>query len=190
MYKTILVATLFLLFAGIAYYLIEIKPSFKVERANAFSDWAEFIPQSKRFKVSLPSKPQYAKDLLPIPNSNKKRPYQIYASEKIDGTVFMISVITYPPEVDTSNSHEMLKGLVDELVQSKIDNRLNKIDKSQFQEYDSVDFKISSSDLEAQGKAIQVDNNVFILTYIAKHSDLNQMEFEHFIDSFIILPKQ
>src|ERR1700722_18419536 len=60
-----------------------------------FSDWKEYVPSSKRFKVMLPfTPPQYARNAIEIPNSDKKRRYEMYTSETVNGSLFMINVIT------------------------------------------------------------------------------------------------
>lgn len=156
---------------------------------SLFADWQEFTPQSQKFKVQLPSKPQYAKDVVAIPDSDKKRYYEIFASEKIDGTLFMISLITYPPELDTTNTRSMLQAIVEELMHSKKDNRLKEVSESLYQMHETLDFNLESKEFEIEGKTFMVDKTLYVLTYIAKKSDFNPAEFNHFVDSFVLLQK-
>jgi hypothetical protein len=149
-----------------------------------FSSWQEFIPRTGLFRVMFPFPPQYAKDLVAIPNSDKKRRYEIYASEKIDGTLFLISVITYPSEVDTSDSNEILQQVAYELVQNKPGNRLTKLKESFFNGYPSLDFSIENQQFHIEGKMILVNKTVYVLSYSTRLGDFDPKEYQYFIDSF------
>lgn len=161
----------------------------KNTESEAFATWKEFEPKSGLFKVMLPHLPQYAKDLVPIPGSDKKRRYDMYASEKIDGTLFLISAITYPPEVDMTDSHEILKQIVEELKNSKSDNQITNLKDSLFKTYHAEDFTIINKELQVEGKAFIVGNTVFVLSYVVKEDHFDSSEYQHYIDSFQLNPK-
>ncbi|MFI0434611.1 MAG: hypothetical protein ACH350_02635 [Parachlamydiaceae bacterium] len=152
-----------------------------------FAAWKSFIPHSGLFQVSLPNLPHYGKDFLPIAGTEMKKRYDIYASEQVDGTLFLVSVVTYPPEYDVSLSEEILRKNIDELIHNKPDNRLVKIDRKIEGEHDSFLFVFENQEFEVEGKAIQDGHVVYLLTYTAKKDELDAPEFDHFIDSFKIL---
>lgn len=188
----------FALLVGVAYLGIQSQKDWKAlstttagfsaSEQNLFSDWKEFTPPSGSFKVLMPALPQYAKDSVAIPETDKKRRYEIFASEKIDGTLFMVSVITYPPDVDTTNTQNMLKGIVEELMHSKKDNRLKEINQNMHANYESLDFNFESKEFEIRGRVFMVDKTLYVLTYIVRKADFDQAEYKHFIDSFHLLP--
>lgn len=180
-----LVVCLAILGTGI-YYLYTKKEA--AERYN-FSTWKEFVPKSKLFKVLLPSTPQYAKDFIAIPNSEKKRRYDMYASDKVDGTLFLISVITYPSEVDTSSSNDILRQNIDDLIHNKADNQLTKILNNVLDGLNNIDFSIENQAFHVEGKAIQDDKTVYMLTYITRKENFDPKEYQYFFDSFQLLNK-
>jgi hypothetical protein len=190
MMKRISIIIFIALLIGLLLYLfyIDRELSQQLESVSSFNEWVEFVPQSKQFKVLLPSKPQYAKDLLPIQHSDQKKAYQVYASEKIDGSLFLVSIATYPENFQIEKNDEV-RGLIRELVNSKIDQQLNQISNSQFKEFEAIDFNISSQDYIAQGKAFMKDKNIYILSYVAQKNNFNLNDYHHFIDSFSIIPK-
>lgn len=159
----------------------------KKGEAAHFATWTQFIPRSGLFKVLLPRTPQYGKDYISIPNSDKKRRYDMYASEKVDGTIFLISVITYPPEVDISSSNEILHQNLDELMHNKPGNHLTKLSNTIFQQHPTIEFSFENRDLHVEGKAIQDGHIVYMLTYITLKENFDSDEYQHFIDSFYLL---
>lgn len=197
----ITIACIAILLVGAFYLIPSLRNSYKIlpgilydktttsSDKEDFSTWQDFIPRSGLFKVLLPHTPQYAKDLVSIPDSDKKRRYDMYASEKIDGTLFLISVITYPSEVDTKNSHEILNQTVNELMQSNVDNRLISRKEIQFEKYPAVDFSMNNRDFHVQGRAILVDKIVYVVSYITRKNDFDPVEYQHFIDSFELLKR-
>lgn len=181
------------------YYLTRDSKNFGVVKSQStsaqnsameiFENWTPFKPKSDLFKVLLPHPPQYAKDLVPIPGSDKKRRYDMYASEKIDGTLFLISVITYPAEIDMTESHDILKQIVDELKNSKPDNQITKVKDSLFKNDPALDFTIINKELQVEGIAFIEGKTVFVLSYVSKKDHFDQTEYQHYIDSFELLDK-
>jgi hypothetical protein len=155
-----------------------------------FSDWKEFTPKSGLFKVMLPHPPQTAKDLVAIPGSDKKRRYDMYASEKIDGTLFLISAITYPHDVDTSLTDDILQQTLDELMKSNPDNRISKLKNNNFKTYRTLDFSLNNREFHVEGKILMVGKTVFVLSYITRNKSFNPNEYQKFIDSFELLNKE
>lgn len=151
------------------------------------STWLVFKPRSGLFQVALPHSPQYAKDFVPIPGTDQKRRYDMYASEDIDGTVFLISVITYPAEAVTGESSELLKQIVNELMKAKPDNQLISQKESSFQGHEALDFKFENKQFHVEGKAFKVDNRVYVLSHVTRKGDREIEDFNYFINSFELL---
>lgn len=170
-----------------AYKAVPMKVSDEM-KVPAFAEWREFTAQTGKFEVLLPAAPQYAKEAVPIPNmEDKKRRYEMYVSEKMNSTIFMVSLITYPSDFDMSNIDEMLHSAVDEMMQTNPKNRLTKNEDSQFNGNQALDFEIDNMEYHIAGKVFLVGKTVYLLTYIAKDDNFNLKEYEHFIDSFKLL---
>jgi hypothetical protein len=155
-----------------------------------FSTWQMFRPRSGLFEVLLPHSPQYAKDFVPIPGSELMRRYDMYASEKIDGTLFLISVITYPKEGENTEFSDILKQTVDELMRTKPDNKLSKQKESVFNGLRSMDFTMVNREFNVEGKVFMTDHIVYVLSYVTRKGEFNNVEYQHFIDSFKLLDNQ
>lgn len=196
----IIIICLVIILLGVFYFTPSLRDTFKsssggissssASESENFSTWKEFVPRSKLFQVLLPSQPQYAKDIVDVPGTDQKRRYDMYASEKIDGTLFLISVITYPPEVNTSFSEDIIKQTIDELRRSKPDNKLTKLEDNTFKEQRSFDFSLDSGAFHVEGKVFMVGKIVYVLSYITRLNEFDPTEYQHFIDSFELLNKQ
>lgn len=151
--------------------------------------WVDFIPNSGRFKVLLPGTPQYAKDEIDIPETNYKRHYEIYASEEHDGTVYMINVINYPKEFDTSNVEKMLETVVHEFKGSRADNKLGHMKKNDKDTPPNADFKIENNEFVIAGRAYLDGRTIVVLSCIAPIKMFNEKEFERYVNSFVLLKK-
>ncbi len=154
--------------------------------SQAFIDWKDFTPPSGRFKVNMPSTPHYARDAVDIPNTDKKRQYEMYASEKVNGSLFMINVITYPKDVDTSNSEEILKLMVEELMKSNPENQLVSLKQVTYQSHPALEFNINNAKFKVQGKMFMWEKTLYVLSYVARKEDFDITEYNHFMNSFIL----
>jgi hypothetical protein len=153
--------------------------------------WITFTPQNKKFQVSLPTAPRYVDEVLPIPNSDKKQGYQIYAAQEMDGAVYMISIASYPADYDTSNKQELLNNLVDELLKKHDVKTILSRKKGTTQEgRDFQELVLTNNGLDIRGKAIVGDDKtIYVLIYTGPPDNFSIDEYTHFIDSFKILPQ-
>lgn len=149
--------------------------------------WKDFESTENLFKVKLPSTPQYAGDNISIPGSDKKREYNLYAAEGLDGSLFSISIIVYPQEVDTSNTLEILQQIVNEVKLSRPANQLIESKEALFKGYHGLNFIIENSNFHIKGKAFMVDKIVYVLSYATRKGAFIPEEYEKFVNSFEIL---
>lgn len=197
MFKKFILSIFAFLILGIIYLASDIKDAYKVipissnptMEVPAFADWRSFNAPSERFKVDLPAPPQYAKQAVPIPGTDTNRSYEMYVSEKLDGSIFMISLITYPEGLNMDPA-QLLHDSVDEMITTKPGNKLTSIHDSMFQNHRSVDFRIDNPKFIVAGKAFLVERTVYLLTYVASRSNFTIGEYDHFIDSFDLLSKK
>ncbi len=184
-----LITLIVCIFIGIVGYYSYVKWSEEVGEQANFATWKTFQPRSKLFEVNLPNQPQYAKEFLPISNSDKRRRYDLYASEKVDGTLFLISVISYPQDY-TFDSSEVLAEHIEEFLKSKLKNKMSKSEKTHHQNFEAMDFGYKSEDFLIEGKSIKGGNIIYILSYITTIKNFDKDEYNHFIDSFKILNRK
>lgn len=154
------------------------------------SKWEKFKPRSGLFSVDLPHPPQYAQDKVAIPGTDLQRHYDMYASEEIDGTLFLISVITYPNEAEASEPLDLMKQTIDELMKAKPDNKLKKMNLTQFKSLQSFDFNFVNGEFFVEGKIFMVGKTIYVLSYVTRQGQFDATEYQRFIESFELHDKE
>lgn len=157
-----------------------------VSKTDLFSTWVEFSPPSQAFQVKLPAVPQHATDVLVDPKTKEKRKYDMYVSEKSNGTIFMISMITFPTTPPPAEVDGLLKSLINNMVIANPQNNLADINPTQFLGLTAMNFKIEnkSADLDVEGKIFMHSNVIYLLTVINSGSIPLDGEKDYFINSF------
>lgn len=197
MSKSVGIIILIAVVAGLIFLVDNIKSAYKVIPITAdptmqvapFSDWREFVSTANGFKVSLPDYPQHASQNVSIPKTDKKRRYEMYAAEKIDGTVFMINVITYPSQADLVSPVAVTEEIVREMMEKNPNNKLDKIDHTMFEGHEAADFVIQNPERKISGKVVVIGKVLYLLTYIAKKENFSEADYQHFIETFDFVDK-
>lgn len=157
------------------------------ESSEPLAEWKKFEPTSGKFIVKLPSIPQYAIDVVNVPNTDIKRWYEIYVAEQLDGSVYMINLITYHPDFDLSNTKELLHNVVNEVVSSNLNNHVIEIKDLTFEGRQAVSFFIKNQTLQVKGEAFLVGGTVYLLAYTGNKVNFKDNDYETFIKSFELL---
>lgn len=150
-------------------------------------EWKKFVPTTGKFTVYLPSMPKYAIDVVNVPNTDVKRWYEMYVSEEINGTVYLINLITYHPDFDISNAKDLLNNVVNEIVSSNLNNHIVEKKDSTFKERPSLFFHMTNQSIVVKGVAFLVGKTVYLLTYTATKDNFDEKEYNSFIHSFELL---
>ena len=158
--------------------------------AKPFEEWREFTSAIGEFKVMLPAVPLHAEESLPVPESKVVLQYNMYASESNDGTTFMISLITYPEEIDTSKPENMLENVMNEMVSANPTNSLRSLNFHEFLGHKALDFFIESPEIVVNSRAFVSGKTLYLLTMIDKKEQYDEEEFLYFINSFELLGQQ
>ena len=94
-FGVVFVSFLVVWFAKESYRILPIGESgMGVKEDFSFQNWREFTAPSGKFTVLLPVLPQHATENVNDPETQQKRKYDMYVSEKHNGTIFMINLIT------------------------------------------------------------------------------------------------
>lgn len=146
-------------------------------------NWHEFTPQSNGFKVLFPTLPQHATEKLNDPHTNESRLYDMFVSQKENGNIYMISVITLlDPTIKLNES--MLSSVVDNMVTASPTTKVTKMEMGNYKTYPSIDFSLESPQGYVDGKAFLVGNRLYMLTGVSNLTNYNRMEFDFFVNSF------
>lgn len=151
-----------------------------------FSLWRPYTSDGGDFSVEFPTLPQRATDTIKDPANGEVRKYDMHVSEKNNGSIFMISLITYTGKEKLDN-RTVLQSVKDEMVASNPNNKLLSSEEGLFQTYPAISFSIENKEAHIDGKAFFVDNTLYLLSYIAKKEHYDSEEYNHFIGSFKLL---
>lgn len=185
-----------ILCVALGIYLVEnVRNAYKVlpidtsapEAADAYEQWFPFETQEGGFAVELPVPPQNAKQSIPIPDAAGLRAYDMYVSETLDGTIYMISTITYPSESIKKTQARMLQEMIHEMVETHPKNSLEKIQETVFAGFPAIEYNIKNEEIHIEGVVFMEDNRLFILNTIARAANFDMEAYHHFIDSFRLL---
>lgn len=190
--RNLVLGAFMVLFLFMIYLASDLKEAYKILPGNTsgqlvvppFADWHVYTPEPGLFQVSLPAPPQAAHSQVAIPKSDKMRHYQMYVSEKLDGTAMMISLITYPTDYNLKNTQQLFREIVDELLVGNRENRLEDFSLEEIKGYPGARFQIQNPQLKIQGREFLVGNTLYLLNYVATKQAFQEDEFTHFLDSF------
>ena len=153
-----------------------------------FQNWHEFSAPSGTFKVLLPSLPQRATENVDDPKTQEKRKYDMYVAEQDNGTIFMISLISFPDLVSREEEYEILKQIMNDMIASNQSNKLNTMEEGEYKGHPSIDFSIENGELTIDAKSFIVNEILYVLTRIVKSKNYTRDEFLFFINSFELIP--
>jgi hypothetical protein len=182
----ILTAFVVLFFLGLG----SIKESYKLLPISAsnegaptqFSTWKDFKAPNLKFSVMVPSYPQNAKQTMKDPKTKDVRKYDMYVSEKDDGSLFMISLIQFPDSKETPEYIQ--KSVVNDLLASNPQNQLKSMKVGDYKGKKTLDFSIVNNDMTVDGMAFSDGDTLYLLSAIFKNSAYHPEEYQYFINSF------
>lgn len=151
-------------------------------------DWRTYTFDDDAFSVELPASPQHAEESLKDPNTGRVRKYDMYVSSLNDGSLYMISMITYAEDEELQGK-VLLEAVRDEMTKAHPGNKLNGSTNGTFLNNDSIDFSIVNPEAEMGSKAFLAGNRLFLLTHMAPKDQYEQKDFSRFADSFKLLKK-
>ncbi len=105
----------------IAYFLIDhAKDAYKLlpmntetePKPDAYAMWYPYTNLQGGFLVEFPVPPQNATQNVAIPNANQQRKYDMFVSEQLDGTIYLVNVVTYPTEWTEEEVQETMLCLI------------------------------------------------------------------------------
>ena len=149
---------------------------------SQFADWQEFDSPKEGFKALFPTMPQHASQTVRDPKTDQVRNYDMYVSERSNGTIFMVSVIEFPGY--TGSLEDLKKTIINDLLVSNPQNQLKSMKVGMYQLFPTIDFVITNPMTTIDGRTFSDGNVIYLLSGIFTNAFLNQEEYDHFINSF------
>lgn len=181
-----LTAFLVMIFLGMmfikdSYKLLPIQAS-KEGAGTQFSGWRDFTPSSKKFTVMLPGLPQNAKQSTRDPKTNQMRNYEMYVSEKDDGSIFMISVIQFPESKEAPET--LQKTVVNDLLAANPTNQLKNMKIGDYKGRKTLDFTIENNEMTIDGMTFTEGDTLYMLSALFRNNSYHPEEYQYFLNSF------
>ena len=152
-----------------------------------FQNWRDYSSPNGKFKVKLPTFPQQATENINDKNTGETRNYEMYVAEKQDGTIFMISLITFQNFAETFfEKDKLMRTIMNDMMESNPNNELHSVETGKYKEFDSLDFSFGNAEMNIDAKTFIVDDTLYVLTRIVKSQESDHNEFNFFINSFDI----
>ncbi len=151
--------------------------------------WHEFTAPSEKFRVLVPSLPQHATEKLEDPQTKEPRQYDMYVSEKDDGSIFMISIITMLDKTQGKVDEGVVSKIIHDMTKASPESKLKAMNMGKYGEHQAIDFSIEGARVNIDGKAFMVENTLYILTAAAQPKYYNRKEVDFFLNSFRLLPE-
>lgn len=161
----------------------------QIQNGSEFHNWREYTAPSGSFKVLLPSLPQHAVESIIDPETKEPKRYETFISSDAQGLGFMISAIKLQKPIESEKIEQHLKETVTNILSRNKDNQLRKINFEGDKNSRSLNFVISSGDVNIEGKVFAREDVIYVLSMINRADNFNQSEYEFFVNSFDIQKK-
>lgn len=154
-----------------------------IEKNGNLQSWHSFRSPSNKFNAMFPTLPQHATSKINEPKTQEPRQYDMYVSEKDDGTIFMISIITMLDESNKINENA-LTNVINDILSNNPKGKIKSMKLGSYREYPAIDFSIENDKINIDGKAFIVGNTLYLLTSAANLENYQKPEFDFFVNSF------
>ena len=131
--------------------------------------------------------PQQASDQVTDPLTNEVRYYDMYVSQELDGTIYMISLITFKDSKSVIDPENLLKLTIGDMVKANLENKLLKVDNGNYKNMPASDFKIQNPQMTIEGKAFVDHQTLYIVSTMENTRNYKSDDFEYFMKSFNLL---
>lgn len=146
-------------------------------------NWHEFASEELPFKVMFPSLPQHAADKQHNTADDSERKYDMYISQKPNGTIFAITVVQFDNKHVKEDS-SIATDTLQQLLSAKTDNTLISKKEITWHDVKALDFEIKQNDVIMAGRIFIKANRLYILTVTSEKSLFNEHEIAFFKNSF------
>lgn len=162
----------------------------KIASKQQASDWKSFTSTQGNFSIVFPTEPQEIDQKIDIPKTELSIQYQTYLSEPHDNVVYVVSVWTYPPEIDMSRPEVNLQDGFGGMLSALPGSEVISMEMKDFQGFKGLEFLVKSEDIYFQGMLILANNTLYQVFAVYKESEKELVDYQKFIGSFTFLNTQ
>lgn len=161
----------------------ESAPQMKVDT----SCWKDFISKGGRYKVAFPSYPQHVSETLKMQNGKFSIKYDAYIAEQGVDALYMVLIAQYPKTQVRPDPEAGLKAFLNGLLAHGESSQLVQVDWQEFQGFSSVDFLINTAGILLRGRAVMVNNSLYLIAMESHETRFRTENFQYFIETFTLV---
>ncbi len=183
----LIAAGIFLWFRSSKESLTPQLPTLSPSASIDVNKWQEYTAPRDQFKVFLPGLPHHATENMAEPKTKEKRNYQVFVASKDNGTIYSISLISFPEKAPGDLTEDFLQSFVNEMLTANPKNTIKDFKLSLWNQGKAVDFNLENAGAVVLGKAFLDGNTLYVLSVTTKPEILNPQEYNFFVNSFQLM---
>ncbi|NGX30697.1 MAG: hypothetical protein K940chlam8_00046 [Chlamydiae bacterium] len=150
-------------------------------------EWQEFMSVIGEYKVSFPSPPQHISEVVKIKDTDVSIRYDAYIAQSGVDALCMVLIAQYPKSVMTEHPEDGLKAFLHGILSQSQEAELMSLEMTQVQGFTAVDFLINNQGVYLKGRALMVDNVLYLIAMEGHHTQFSNTDYMKFMNSFQLL---
>lgn len=163
--------------------------STSVAQESTLQNWKQFTSTEGNFTIELPTEPQIVDQKIEIPKTDLLIRYQTYLSEPYENVVYVVSVWTYPSEIDMSRPEVNLQDGFGGMLAALPDAEVKSMRQFEFEGADALEFLVKSDTILFQGMLLLSGNTLYQVFTVYQEQEVERVQYQEFIGSFHFLKK-
>lgn len=152
---------------------------------SSFEGWKVYKSEDGTFEAKFPTSVRHSSGSEPISKGPEKKLINTYLSEEPNGSIFMVSILTFPTETkDSKEYNARLNEAMTRLQKANPQNIVWGINYDQFLDVSDLTFGIENPEQMMINKVFIKGKDLYLLSYTSKKDLFDQANFQYFLDSF------
>ncbi len=150
-------------------------------------NWQGFTAPKSGFSVKLPKEPEHVEQKIDIPRTDLSIRYSTFISEPNEKVVYVISVWSYPAEIDMSKPEVNLQDGFGGMLSALPGSQVLSMQMGEQQGFKSLSFLVKNGEIYFQGRLVLVYNALYQVFAVYKGKEEMEKNYAQFIDSFKLI---
>ena len=146
--------------------------------------WKDFHSATGKCRLKFPNQPQHVSENIQFAEEGYTLRYDAYVSTTDPQTVYMLLIAQYPDFVDQSYARGSLESFLNGIINHNPNNQLLFADLILVNGHEALDFFIRTGGLYFQGRALMVNNSLYLMAMECEMRDYNEQHYKAFVTSF------
>jgi len=148
------------------------------------SKWKDFHSVVGKCTLKFPTSPEHISEQMSVPEEGYSLKYDAYIASMDKKSVYMLLIAEYPEFVDQSLAQASLEGFLNGILANNPGNQLLFADMLLVEGKPALDFFIRTGGIYFKGRAIMVDNHLYLMAMECEVQNYNEGQYNYFVSSF------